>query len=202
MNLHRDAQGFYKLGAKCSGDNKSAGSLGNLFQPLLDLLKFITILLAFSTRVKFLKNSLNNCSSINWCTTIHTTIWAYHLYSIPFLCYIHFGLHAGLWGFQAKNCILLLVWSPTWKKEGGWVVSFNFVETMAWLFSFLILLYCFVFSCILFASPNLSCCLLLTFPLVVLPIFIPCKYNTYSCSFSSSIGKIHRHFPYIFFLLS
>lgn len=112
------------------------------------------------------------------------------------------GLHAGLHGFWAQNCIFLLVWSPPWKKKAwGGGVSFNFVEAMAWLFFFLILLCSFVFSCILFALPNFSYCLLLTFLLVVQSIFIACKYNTYSCSFSynaSCTVKAYLHFPYIF----
>lgn len=191
---------------KTCGDSGSAASLGNLSQLLLDLLKFITILLAFASRAKSLKNTLKNFSLINWCTTLHKTIWPYDHYSIPFLHCINFGLPTGLWGFQEKNCILLLVQSPTWegkKKKRQWGMSFNSVETMAWLFSrlffFLILLYSFVFSNILFALPNLSCCLLPTFPLAVHSIFIPCNTTHTPAPFLRTLPALRKRI-YIFLM--
>lgn len=143
-------------------------------------------------------------------TGILQPFWA----TCPTLCCVCWSVSTPILHFHLsslKKITITSCWLQGFQNNNGMgvCVSFSFVETVAQLFSrlffFLISFYSFGFSCIIFASPNFSCSLLLISPLVVLCIFTPSKYNTYSSSFfynTSNCLKAYLPFPYIFLYLN
>lgn len=119
--------------------------MGNLSQPLLDWLEFTTILLAFSSRAKILRNSLKTFSSIGWSITIHqTTSVSLLLCTFLALCSFCMLSWTSRWiaWLSGKELSLLTHLESSMRKRGG-VGSVNLFSR---LFFCLVLLY----SCLLF----------------------------------------------------